>query len=210
MRTVLVRLARTKILDSFFLTGGTALSVFYLEHRISEDLDFFSVDTVDLGEIDFLIKRAGFDSLQSVKSSKGFIRCLIDGVKVDLVHDPLSLPGNRTPVAIDDTSVAVDFIENIFSNKLTTLVSRTEPKDFIDFFFLNSACPDFTLDRLYTLAGKKDAIFDDPASAAYRIEENLNAILKLGMLPTLLKIIDVKEFEAFFRGIIAAIYRRQN
>ena len=26
----------------FYLTGGTALSIFYLHHRLSEDLDFFS------------------------------------------------------------------------------------------------------------------------------------------------------------------------
>ena len=28
----------------FFLTGGTALSAFYLRHRYSEDLDLFSLD----------------------------------------------------------------------------------------------------------------------------------------------------------------------
>jgi len=28
--------------DSFYLTGGTALSAFYLHHRKSRDLDFFS------------------------------------------------------------------------------------------------------------------------------------------------------------------------
>ncbi|MEW5692252.1 MAG: nucleotidyl transferase AbiEii/AbiGii toxin family protein [Candidatus Hydrogenedentota bacterium] len=27
--------------QKFYLTGGTALSEFYLKHRISEDLDFF-------------------------------------------------------------------------------------------------------------------------------------------------------------------------
>lgn len=28
----------------FFLTGGTALSVFYLKHRVSYDLDLFALD----------------------------------------------------------------------------------------------------------------------------------------------------------------------
>ncbi len=31
-----------KITDKFYLTGGTALAEFYLQHRLSEDLDFFS------------------------------------------------------------------------------------------------------------------------------------------------------------------------
>ena len=34
------------IRDVFFLTGGTALSVFYLGHRVSDDIDLFSVDTI--------------------------------------------------------------------------------------------------------------------------------------------------------------------
>lgn len=29
------------VMDSFYLTGGTALGRFYLNHRFSEDLDFF-------------------------------------------------------------------------------------------------------------------------------------------------------------------------
>jgi len=30
------------ICDNFYLTGGMALAEFYLHHRFSEDLDFFS------------------------------------------------------------------------------------------------------------------------------------------------------------------------
>ena len=31
----------------FYLTGGTALSEYYLHHRLSEDLDFFSEQEID-------------------------------------------------------------------------------------------------------------------------------------------------------------------
>ncbi len=33
--------------EKFYLTGGTALAGFYLHHRYSEDLDFFSMEEVD-------------------------------------------------------------------------------------------------------------------------------------------------------------------
>src|SRR3989338_300271 len=39
---IIRELSSTPLKDSFFLTGGTALSAFYLEHRYSEDLDFFT------------------------------------------------------------------------------------------------------------------------------------------------------------------------
>jgi len=37
-----ILLALKQVLSSFYLTGGTALGRFYLNHRFSEDLDFFS------------------------------------------------------------------------------------------------------------------------------------------------------------------------
>jgi predicted nucleotidyltransferase component of viral defense system len=39
------------LVKNFYLTGGTALSAFYLFHRISEDLDFFSEKEVYLPAI---------------------------------------------------------------------------------------------------------------------------------------------------------------
>jgi predicted nucleotidyltransferase component of viral defense system len=52
-REIIVELIKHNILkDDFFLTGGTALSVFYLHHRRSNDLDFFTLKPIDLSEID--------------------------------------------------------------------------------------------------------------------------------------------------------------
>ena len=39
----------------FYFTGGTALSAFYLFHRISEDLDFFSEQEIHLPSIEKFI-----------------------------------------------------------------------------------------------------------------------------------------------------------
>jgi len=43
--------------NHFFLTGGTCLSVFYLHHRVSEDLDLFTRRPIPLSEIGAWIKR---------------------------------------------------------------------------------------------------------------------------------------------------------
>lgn len=40
----------------FYLTGGTALAAYYLKHRYSEDLDFFSEDNVDPMAINVFLK----------------------------------------------------------------------------------------------------------------------------------------------------------
>ena len=44
------------ITDTFYLTGGTALSEFYLQHRLSEDLDFFSEEELDTTAIAAWVK----------------------------------------------------------------------------------------------------------------------------------------------------------
>jgi len=35
-------IGQTQIAENFYLTGGTALAAYFLQHRLSEDLDFFS------------------------------------------------------------------------------------------------------------------------------------------------------------------------
>lgn len=41
-RQLLAEISRDRYLtDTFYFTGGTALSAYYLRHRYSEDLDFF-------------------------------------------------------------------------------------------------------------------------------------------------------------------------
>ena len=42
-KDILAIISKDKLIcDNFYLTGGTALAEFYLHHRLSEDLDFFS------------------------------------------------------------------------------------------------------------------------------------------------------------------------
>ncbi len=47
--TVLEKIKNSNfIVQNFYLTGGTALAAFYLQHRYSEDLDFFSEKEFDI------------------------------------------------------------------------------------------------------------------------------------------------------------------
>ena len=47
----------SQITSRFYLTGGTALSEFYLRHRLSEDLDLFSEEEVKPGMIEAFLKK---------------------------------------------------------------------------------------------------------------------------------------------------------
>ena len=125
----------------FYLTGGTALGRFYLNHRFSEDLDFFiNADPQYHHYISELKKKieARFTvNLQQSLFADDFTRFFITEndvfLKIELVNDIdyyVGQPKNYTFGLIDSPL-------NILSNKLTAIVSRDEPKDIFDIIHLS-------------------------------------------------------------------------
>lgn len=200
----------------FFLTGGTALSVFYLHHRSSEDIDFFSTKLLNLGLVDEYLRWLFRDDLALIQSSPDSYTYLIRGVKLDLIIDPLSSDESR-PVTPLHTGkeILVDTVDNISSNKLSAVVSRYEVKDIVDFYFISERLwRDSNKESFlacYEQAKKKEALLDDPAMAAYQMEELLNRVLseKEKILPPMKSKIDWETFERTLRLYVDLIYRMQ-
>jgi predicted nucleotidyltransferase component of viral defense system len=204
------------ISENFFATGGTTLSVFYLHHRLSEDLDFFSVEFHNLGGVDSALKRVFGKDLSLVQSSPEFYSYLINGIKVDIVFDPLSTHEKRVQVTLTKGKrIYVDTLDNIASNKLSAIASRTEPKDLIDFYFIGQLiwkeAKEKKFGNCYDLAKRKEVLFDDPPTAAYQIEELLDRVLKgkEKTLPPIKKHIEWELFEKDIRFYVDTIYRME-
>ncbi|HVO83683.1 MAG TPA: nucleotidyl transferase AbiEii/AbiGii toxin family protein [Syntrophobacteria bacterium] len=204
------------IAREFFITGGTTLSVFYLHHRTSDDLDFFSLEFSDLRSIDIILKRIFKRDLTLIQSSQEFLSYFINNVKVDFVFDPLSSHGKRARHQISSGQrIQIDTIENIASNKLSAITSRYEPKDLVDFYFISEIVWKGTEKenflKCYDEARKKEALLDDPAMAAYQFEQLLGRVLaeKEDALPTMKKKIDWSLLERLCRNFIDVMYRMQ-
>ncbi len=124
----------------FYLTGGTALGRFYLNHRFSEDLDFFSYADPQyphyIAELKNKITSQFTINLQQSLFADDFTRFFIteDDVflKIELVNDVVYYPGSPT----DYPFGKIDTPLNILANKLTALVGRDEPKDIFDIIHL--------------------------------------------------------------------------
>ncbi len=142
----------------FYLTGGTALSRAYLNHRYSDDLDFFVNSADDFKEqvnsIIKAIRESGFQIETSV-ADEGFARFFIfDGkcsLKIDFVNDIPYRSG--LPVA---TSLfkRTDTLNNILSNKITAL-GRYTAKDVVDTVFICGIL-DFRWEEILSDASQKD------------------------------------------------------
>jgi hypothetical protein len=125
----------------FYLTGGTALGRFYLNHRFSEDLDFFiNADGRYQDYIERLKNRIPSRFTVNIQQSlfaDDFTRFFITedwlSLKIELVNDVKYYPGYPT----DYPYGKIDTPLNILSNKLTAIVGRDEPKDIFDIIHLS-------------------------------------------------------------------------
>lgn len=108
-RSILIQFTEHPLVrEHFFLTGGTALSVFFLHHRFSEDLDFFAVDPVDLSELSFWIRTVWPTEHAIVRNTAQFLSVLIRDVKVDFVIDALSDRTKRERAQFGQHSLMID------------------------------------------------------------------------------------------------------
>ena len=145
-----------------------------------------------------------------IRSTPQFLSLLVQNVKVDIVIDPLSDRGDRDRLQVGTSQVLIDSLGNIGTNKLCTLVSRTEPKDFIDFYFLIRAVPGLTFDSLFEAARKREALFDDIPTAAYQLETGLRMLLDLKtLMPRVSPPIDIGELKRFYENLAMDLYRKR-
>ena len=211
-REVLIGILHNDMIrDNFFLTGGTALSVFYLHHRTSVDLDFFTVKKMPLDDIYLWITKAWPGESTKINQSEFIIQTLIKNIKVDIVVDPLSFDESREKYYFDeDKFIMIDSLRNMVSNKLSAVVGRREVKDFIDFFFINKIVKGMDLDSIYKDAQKKEGMFDDPPTVAYQLEYHLEFIKENpDIFPETLIDLDMNEFYAFYEDLIQKIYHHK-
>lgn len=124
----------------FYLTGGTPLAVFYLFHRISEDIDLFSEEEVNLLSVKAFLRKIqnklkikkvdyrqflGLHSFQIYFSDTNIL-------KVDFNYYPFP----RIDRGIKYKNIVVDSILDIAVNKVHTIAMKPRARDFIDIFFI--------------------------------------------------------------------------
>ena len=124
----------------FYLTGGTALGRFYLNHRYSNDLDFFVNDDAEFQQyIEKIRKSIGKQFKLDIQHSlfaDDYTRIFIEDnalvLKIEFVNEVKYRAG--TPV--EYIYGFVDTPENILANKLSAIMGRDEPKDIFDIIYL--------------------------------------------------------------------------
>ena len=124
----------------FYLTGGTALTEFYIPYRYSEDLDFFSeTDFELLPIITFLKSNKSVFGHNTIDINTSYNRNIIhlnfpeETLKTEFTYFPFT----RIEKVKKMKSTDVDSIIDIAVNKLFTIYQNPRSRDYVDLYMIS-------------------------------------------------------------------------
>lgn len=184
------------IARDFYLTGGTALAEYYLKHRLSEDLDFFSEHEFDVQNIFAILKKiknqAGvkkIDSQQSFNRNLFFLELADDTIKIEFTFFPFAAIEKRKIYG----GIAVDSLMDIAVNKIFTIYQKPRARDFIDLYLIIQKTH-WSIDGLIKKAKIKFDWHIDPVQLGSQF---LTAV-EVKDYPRMIKKLDDKKWQDFF------------
>ena len=186
----------------FFLTGGGALAGYHLGHRETHDLDIFSLSPVMEDGVRALRSAATAvgASWQDVRTAPEFRRVLLtrgdESVIVDLVIEHAEQLRPEKPL---HGVVRVDPAEEIFANKLCTLLGRSEIRDLVDVRALEGL--GLSLTEALASGQRKDGGLT-PAQLAWVLSQ-----ITIGDAATLPGGVPPAELSDYLRGLIDRLVR---
>ncbi len=170
--------------QNFYWTGGTLLAYFYLWHRLSVDLDFFSADLYSddeyLAFINRLKKQVGAKKIiltQQHNRRLYLIKRPRESIKLELVYFPF--PAMEKRPRLKELSLTVDSLTDIMVNKILSTYQRQEPKDVFDLYRYLKAKPKYDLARLINLVEKKFGVAIEPVLLLAKINSLADSLNEL-------------------------------
>lgn len=198
-QTVLIDIASEDYFTKkFYFTGGTALAEFYLRHRFSEDLDFFSEqEEINIGAVTKYIEARKSEwqfkkvDTRNVYGLWTFFLKFSDGsdLKIDFNYYPFP----RIEKGKTFHKMAIDSMYDIAVNKVHTIAMKPRARDFIDIFFLVKENGYSFKDLLMQAKAKFDWDI-----TAIQLGSRLLQASEAADYPRMLKPIDHNEWKQFF------------
>jgi len=182
----------------FYLTGGTALAEYYLKHRYSEDLDFFSYTKVDILAMDVFLKELKTplkikktDFQQTFNRNIFFIHTKNEILKTEFTYFPFE----TIEKPIKKNGILIDSLLDIAVNKAFTISQNPRARDFIDLYLILKSCRRLSFSKLIELARNKFDWQVDPVQLGVQL---LKA-KELKDLPRMVSKINHKEWRNFYQ-----------
>ncbi len=190
----------------FYLTGGTALSAFYLHHRLSEDLDFFTEEDVEAESI--LIFLRSIPEVKELEMERKFDRKIFlisylggNQLRTEFTKYPFK---TINPFKIVE-GIQVDSKGDILINKLMALTDRKDIKDYVDIYFILKEYPELSIDEMIEKTEQKFGI----KGLCYILQGRFLECPEKGVeLLSMKKECQEMEMATFFKGLARKLIKR--
>lgn len=196
-RKVLQLFKTSTLSTKFYLSGGTALAEFYLKHRLSEDLDFFTQEELDIEELKkFINLVARKTQIVEIEFQHGFglYTFFLKDKKQQYKIDFGQYPFGPIEKLKNFNGIFVESMYDIAVNKAHTIAFRPRLRDFIDLYFILQQKKDWTFPELIKRSFEKFEMKAD----SLQIGENLLAVKNLADMPQMIKKVELARIQEFF------------
>jgi len=196
---ILDRVAKDIFLtDEFYFTGGTALSELYLQHRESDDLDFFSLKSFDPQSIFSRLTQWSDEFnykilYEFIDPTHIYFLTFGDGFRLKIDFAPYPYNQLDEPKLFINKMKA-DSLRDIAANKMIVLSQRREIKDFVDLYFI------LLENNFWSIredAEKKFKVEIDP----YLFAGDCMNILDFTYLPKMIKPLNLDKLKEFYKNL---------
>jgi len=186
------------VAENYYLTGGTPLAAFYLQHRYSEDLDFFieheEVNLLSIQKIigqakeKFHLKNISYEHFQGLHIF--FLEYLDrEMLKVDFSYYPFPRIEEGQP----ESGIDIDSLIDIAVNKIQSIGTRTKARDYVDLYFMVKE-KGLVIRDLMQLARNKFDFYIDPIQYGKQFLK----VTEAKDYPRMIKSFDPQDMERFF------------
>ncbi len=192
-----VVLQTDEILKNFYLSGGTALSSWYLHHRESYDLDFFSDQPFNGEKITHWIKqneeKLEYRSLV-INDDFGFYTFLFryrdnSRFKVDFAH----YTSKRITKGMVWKGLEIDSMYEIAVNKIHTIRTHPRERDYIDLYCILKET-NWNIDKLLIDAERKFDVTTD----ILQVAKHFLQVAEITDYPKMLVAFDESDMQRFY------------
>jgi len=199
-KRILKAIGHSDLAPSFYLTCGTALAVYHLQHRYSEDLEFFADAREAMTGVTSIASEIAQDlhaEIEFTRTFPTFVETFLtsqagERVKIDFAFDtPFRLQPTTTDPAY---GIRLDNLTDMASNKLAALFGRLESKDFVDVYFICQELMPFA--TLFDQANIKHV-----GMTHYWLALAMRNVMKIHFLPRMIKSLQLTTLQDYFLGL---------
>ncbi len=160
-RNLLVNLGKFNEASFFYLTGGTALSEFYLAHRRSYDLDFFTSEKGLILPFTRTLEEELFKeqyAFRVIRRFESFVEYEVEEEgKSTILHFAYDSPFRFEEPQPSELGIKINDYKDLIIDKLLTFFGRWQHRDAVDLYFILKT---EQIETLLEMAKQKDPGFD--------------------------------------------------